>query len=102
MKKMNQEDYELMNTCHEKEKEYHQKEKETGKDMTYYRNKNNETKSQTDERLRKRNGLDKTKLELEGNINSDVNANIKQQTTAEIKMKKLKELRERMETMTYD
>lgn len=98
MVKLNQEDYELMNTCHEKEREYRKREEETGKDMTYYRNKNNETKSQTDERLRKRNGFDKTKVEFEGNVKADV----EHKMTAETKARKLIELRERMEKMAYD
>lgn len=36
------------------------------------------------------------------NINLNLDADVKQQTTAEIKTKKLQELRERMEQMTYD
>ena len=42
------------------------------KDMTYYRNKNNDTISNADDRLRKRNGFDKTKLEVDGNLKADV------------------------------
>lgn len=74
---LNQQDYELMETCHEKEKEYLQKEKETGKDMTYYRNKNNETKSQTDERLRKRIGVNEENINIKSeNTNNNLNVNI--------------------------
>lgn len=77
MTRLNQQDYELMETCHEKEKEYRQKEKETGKDMTYYRNKNNETKSQTDERLRKRIGVNEENIKIKSeNTNNNLNVNI--------------------------
>ncbi len=70
--KLNKQDYELLDTCDEKEKEFQLKERETGKDMTYYRNKNNETKSHVEERLRKRNGFDKTTVELDGKLAADV------------------------------
>ena len=36
------------------------------------------------------------------NINLNLDADVKQQTTAEVKMKRLTELRERMDEMTYD
>lgn len=70
--KLNNHDYELLDTCYDKEKEFKIREEETGKDMTYYRNKNSDTISNTDDRLRKRNGLDKTKLEVDGNIKANV------------------------------
>ena len=77
MSRLNQQDYELMETCHEKEKEYCEKEKETGKDMTYYRNKNNETKSQTDERLRKRIGINEENINIKSeNTNNNLNINL--------------------------
>ena len=38
----------------------------------------------------------------EQNINLNLDADVTQQTTAEVKMQKLKELQERMEQMTYD
>ena len=100
--KLNKNDFNLLDRCYEKEEEYTTIEENGGKDMTYYRNKNNDTISVTDDRLRKRNGFDKTKVEVDGNINADVNAKVKQQTTAEVKMRKLKELREQMDEMTYD
>lgn len=99
MAKLNSHDYDLLDRCYEKEDEYTAIEESNGKDMTYYRNKNNETISNTDERLRKRNGFDKTKLEVEGNVKADVKQTI---TSSEIKAKQLKELRERMDEMTYD
>lgn len=99
MAKLNSHDYDLLDRCYEKEDEYTAIEESNGKDMTYYRNKNNETISNTDERLRKRNGFDKTKLEVEGNVKADVKQTI---TSSEIKANQLKELRERMDEMTYD
>ena len=81
--KLNNHDYDLLDTCYEKEEEYQEKEKTTGKDMTYYRNKNNDTISNTDERLRKRNGFDKTKVELDGNIKSE-NLNVEVKSTEEV------------------
>lgn len=72
MANLNNKDYDLIDTCYEKEKEFQIREKETGKDMTYYRNKNNDTISNADDRLRKRNGFDKTKLEVDGNLKADV------------------------------
>jgi hypothetical protein len=54
----NRKDSELMETCYDKEKDFKVAE-DDGKDMTYYRNKNNETISTTEERWRKRLGLDK-------------------------------------------
>ena len=69
---LNNKDYDLIDTCYKKEKEFQLREKETGKDMTYYRNKNNDTISNADDRLRKRNGFDKTKLEVDGNLKADV------------------------------
>ena len=44
--------------------------------MTYYRNKNNDTISNIDERLRKRNGFDRTKLEVDGKLKADVDAKV--------------------------
>jgi len=62
----NRKDSELMGTCYDKENDYKAAE-DKGKDMTYYRNKNNETISTTEERWRKRLGLDKedTNKEIE-------------------------------------
>ena len=54
----NRKDSEIMRTCYDKEDDFKIVE-ESGKDMTYYRNKNNETISTTEERWRKRLGLDK-------------------------------------------
>ena len=39
---------------------------------------------------------------IDANLNADVTADVKTQTTAEVKMKKLKELREQMDRMEYD
>lgn len=55
----NRKDSEVMRTCYEKEDDFKAIEEESGKDMTYYRNKNNETISTAEERWRKRLGLDK-------------------------------------------
>ena len=71
MAKLNQNDFNLLDRCYDKEKEYTTIE-EGGKDMTYYRNKNNDTISNIDDRLRKRNGFDKTKLEVDGKLKADV------------------------------
>lgn len=79
LSKLNSQDYDLLNTCFEKEKEFQIREATTGKDMTYYRNKNSDTISNTDDRLRKRNGFDKTKVELEGNVKADVETENKSQ-----------------------
>ena len=54
----NRKDSELMETCYDKENDYKIVE-QVGKDMTYYRNKNSETISTTEERWRRRLGLDK-------------------------------------------
>ena len=53
--------------------------------------------------LQKLTGKDKT-YNVKTDVNADIQAEatVKQQTTAEIKMKKLKELREQMDQMTYD
>lgn len=96
MAKLNSNDYDLLDTCYSKEEEYKSKEAD-GKDMTYYRNKNNETISNTDERLRKRNGFDKTKLELDGNLKADVNAEVKKPISPEDKLKNIMDLKERLE-----
>lgn len=53
----NRKDSELMETCYNKETDYKVAEAD-GKDMTYYRNKNSETISATEERWRTRLGLD--------------------------------------------
>lgn len=73
MAKLNTQDYKLLDRCYEKEEEYTIDEMNGGKDKTYYRNKNNDTISNIDERLRKRNNLTKETHVLEGNINADVN-----------------------------
>lgn len=72
MAKLNQNDFNLLDRCYDKEKEYTAIEENGDKDMTYYRNKNNDTISNIDDRLRKRNGFDKTKLELDGKLKADV------------------------------
>ena len=46
-------------------------------------------------------GKDKN-YNVKADVNEEIKAEVKQQTNAEIKTQKLKELRERMETMTYD
>lgn len=74
--KMNQHDFNLLNRCYAKEQEYTDTEENGGKDMTYYRNKNNDTISNIDERLRKRNGFDKTKVELNGDLKADVDSKV--------------------------
>lgn len=74
--KMNQKDFNLLNRCYDKEKEYTSVEENDGKDMTYYRNKNNDTISNIDERLRKRNGFDKTKVEFNGDLKADVDSKV--------------------------
>ena len=63
----NRKDSETMITCYDKEEDYKQAEAD-GKDMTYYRNKNNETISTTEERWRKRLGLDKEDTSKEPDI----------------------------------
>ena len=63
----NRKDSETMITCYDKEEDYKQAEAD-GKDMTYYRNKNNETISTTEERWRKRLGLDKEGTSKEPDI----------------------------------
>ena len=55
----NRKDSEVMRTCYDKEDNFKVIEEESGKDMTYYRNKNSETISTTEERWRRRLGLDK-------------------------------------------
>ena len=72
MSKLNNQDYILLDRCYDKEQEYTTIEETGGKDMTYYRNKNNDTISNIDDRLRKRNGFDKTKLEVDGKLKADV------------------------------
>lgn len=59
----NRKDSEVMRTCYDKEEEYVKTETEEGKDMTYYRNKNQETITNVEERWRKRLGLDKEEKE---------------------------------------
>jgi len=56
----NRKDSEIMRTCYDKENDYLKKEaEEDSKDMTYYRNKNQETITNIEERWRRRLGLDK-------------------------------------------
>jgi len=76
MARLNSNDYDLLDRCYVKEKEYTSVEENDGKDMTYYRNKNNDTISNIDERLRKRNGFDKTKVELNGDLKADVDSKV--------------------------
>lgn len=102
MRKLNQKDYDLLDVCYDKEDEYVSTEDDGGKDMTYYRNKNNDTISNIDERLRRRNGFDKTKVELDGNLKTDVKADVKTEVSSEVKLKKMQELAGRMEKMNYD
>lgn len=54
----NRKDSETMRQCYDKEDDYKNIEKETGKDMTYYRNKNQDTITNIENRWRKRLGLD--------------------------------------------
>lgn len=95
MRKLNSNDYELLDRCYDKEDEYATIE-DGGKDMTYYRNKNNDTISNIDDRLRKRNGFDKTKVEFDGKMDANVNADIEhgftKYTTDDVKdfLKKLR------------
>ena len=91
-RKMNDEDYDSLNDCYQRKKE---------EDLNVYQNnKNEETITIINERLRKRNGFDK---ESTINLNADVTADVKQEIlTAEDKEKQLKELREQMEQMAYD
>lgn len=81
MAKLNQNDFNLLDRCYDKEEEYTTIEETGGKDMTYYRNKNNDTISNIDDRLRKRNGFDKTKLELDGKLKADVETETKTNVT---------------------
>ena len=76
MARLNSNDYDLLDRCYVKEEEYTSIEESGGKDMTYYRNKNNDTISNIDERLRKRNGFDKTKVELNGDLKADVDSKV--------------------------
>ena len=91
-RKMNDEDYDSLKDCYQRKKE---------EDLNVYQNnKNEETISIINERLRKRNGFDK---ESTINLNADVAAEVKQQLTiAEDKEKELKDLWERMGQMEYD
>ncbi len=90
-RRMNDEDYNSLDECYQRKKD----------DLNVYQNnKNEETITIINERLRKRNGFDK---ESTINLNADVTADVKQEIlTAEDKEKQLKELREQMEQMTYD
>lgn len=69
----NRKDSEVMRTCYDKEDDFKVIEEESGKDMTYYRNKNNETISAAEERWRKRLGLDKEETKEVETVNIPVN-----------------------------
>lgn len=69
---LNKRDYRVLDRCAEKNEDYTEIEIHTERDMTYYRNKNNETSSNVEERLRKRNGFN-IKVEVNGEVNSKVN-----------------------------
>lgn len=88
MAKLNKNDFDLLDRCYDKEKEYTAIEESGGKDMTYYRNKNNDTISNIDDRLRKRNGFDKTKVEVDGNLNASVEAKVSTNLLEKMKQKR--------------
>ena len=101
MKKLNQNDYNLLDRCYGKEEEYTIIEESGGKDMTYYRNKNNDTISNIDERLRKRNGFDRTKLEVDGKLKADVDANVNGKVTVNL-LERMKQKRGELDDIRSD
>lgn len=85
-------DLNIIDNCYNKESEYLVRE-ENGKDMTYYRNTNNETISNVEKRLRTRLDLDEQKV----NLNANVNAEVRKPISPEDKLKNIMELKERLE-----